>query len=61
MTMFKVHVLQCISMQKFLGSNCLKPDISREECLKSTQLKQNQNKVNSANLLKRYAYTINSI
>ena len=30
-------------MEKVLGSNCLKPDILREECLKSTQLKQNQN------------------
>ena len=33
----------------------------RRICLKSTQLKQNHNKVNLANLLKRYTYTTNSI
>ena len=33
----------------------------RRICLKSTQLKQSQNKVNSANLLKRYTHTTNSI
>ena len=36
-------------MQSFWGSNCLKARyFERRICLKSTQLKQNQNKVNSA-------------
>ena len=46
-------------MQKVFGLNCLNPDILREEY--QTQFKQNQNKVNLANLLKRYTYTTNSI
>ena len=33
----------------------------RRICLKLTKFKQNQNKVNSANFLKRYTYTTNSI
>ena len=33
----------------------------RRICLKSMQLKQNQTKINSSNLLKRYTYTTNSI
>ena len=46
-------------MQKVFGLNCLNPDILREEY--QTQFKQNQNKVNLANLLKRYTYKTNSI
>ena len=49
-------------MQEVFGVKLFKARyFERRLCLKSTQLKQNQNKVNLANLLKRYTYTTNSI